>query len=131
MSATPIYAGLLGLLFLALSIRVIRRRRAIRVGLGDGGDRLLIRLQRTHGNFAEYVPLVLVLMLAAELQGTPVWAVHGIGLLLLAGRAVHAFGFGREPEVAGCRVAGMSMTFTALACAAIAVLLQGLAATLR
>ena len=33
-----LYAGLLGLMFLALSIRVIGGRRLARVGLGDGGE---------------------------------------------------------------------------------------------
>lgn len=127
MTVTPIYAGLLGLLFLLLSLRVIARRRTARVGLGDGGDRSLLRVQRAHANFAEYAPLILLLMAMAELQGLQPLALHGLGLLLLAGRLIHAVGFGREPEVRGARVVGMAMTFTALGIAAATVLV--LAAT--
>ena len=123
MTVVPIYAGILGILFLALSIRVIRRRRTARVCLGDGGDRVLFRVQRAQANFAEYVPLILLLMTVAELQGTGSRVLHGIGLLLLVGRAVHAAGFGREPEIPGARVVGMAMTFTALGFAALASLL--------
>ena len=72
MSVTPIYAGLLALLFILLSMRVIGTRRAARVALGDGGIPALLRRQRVHGNFAEYAPLALLLMALAELQGLPV-----------------------------------------------------------
>ncbi|MEQ9333949.1 MAPEG family protein [Thalassobaculum sp.] len=130
MTVTPIYAGILGILFLALSLRVIGRRRTARVGLGDGGDRVLFRVQRAQANFAEYVPLILLLMTVAELQGTGNWALHAIGILLLVGRAVHAVGFGREPEIPGARVAGMAMTFTALGFAALASLLPAAARAL-
>jgi uncharacterized membrane protein YecN with MAPEG domain len=114
MTITPLYAGLLTLLFVVLSIRVIGMRRAAGVGLGDGGNRVLLRRQRAHGNFAEYVPLALVLMALAELQHLPPWLLHAIGLLLLAGRAAHAYGLSQEPELTKGRVAGMALTFAAL-----------------
>ena len=71
LTITALYAGLLALLFLALSINVIRYRRGEQVSLGDGGKRKLARGIRAHGNFAEYVPLVLVLMSIAELSQAP------------------------------------------------------------
>lgn len=114
MTITPIYAGLLTLVFVALSVRVIGGRRMAGVGLGDGGNRLLLRKTRAHGNFAEYVPFALILMALAELQAGPGWVVHLLGLLLLTGRSLHAYGFSREPEVARCRVLGMALTFGAL-----------------
>ena len=39
---TALYAGLLGLLMLVLSFRVVAVRRATSIGLGDGGDALLL-----------------------------------------------------------------------------------------
>ena len=113
-SVTPIYAGLFALFFVFLSTRVIGMRRAAQVGLGDGGNRLLLRRLRAHGNFAEYVPFVLVLMALAELQGAPAWTLHVIGAMLVAGRVLHAYGVSREPERYGFRVTGMSLTFAAL-----------------
>ena len=130
MTVTPRYAGVLALLFLSFSLQVIGRRRIARVGLGDGGDRLLLRRQRVHGNFAEYVPLVLVLMALAELQGLAAWALHIFGATLLIGRVVHGFGVGREPEPRLTRVIGMSLTFAVLGFAAFAVIAMSVRAML-
>jgi uncharacterized protein len=120
MSVTPIYAGLLALLFILLSVRVIGLRRSARVALGDGGNPALLRRQRVHGNFAEYAPLALLLMALAELQNLPDWTIHAIGILLLVGRAAHAYGVSREPEMPKARVLGMALTFAALGAGAVA-----------
>lgn len=128
MTVTPIYAGILGLLFMVLSLRVIGRRRALDVSLGDGGDRILLRRRRAHANFAEYVPIVLLLMTLAELRSSSIWLLHGVGLCLLLGRILHALGVSSEPEWLALRGAGMILTLTALAVAAVGVLLPSLAA---
>lgn len=114
MVITPIYAGLVTLLFVALSFRVIGFRRSARVPLGDGGNAILTRCLRAHGNFAEYAPLAIVLMALAEFQGQPTWILHGLGIALLAGRLVHAFGVSREPEDFRLRVFGMILTISVL-----------------
>jgi uncharacterized membrane protein YecN with MAPEG domain len=111
---TPAYAGVLGLAFLALSLRVIQGRRKMRVDLGDGGHRALMRRQRVQGNFAEYVPLVLVLMTLAELQGGRAWTIHLVGAALLLGRVLHGYGVSRDPEPFVFRMVGMMLTFAAL-----------------
>ena len=80
----------------------------------------LLRRIRVHGNFAEYVPLALFLMALAELQGLPPLILHALGLSLLAGRALHAFGVPRPPEDYRFRVAGMGLTFAVLLTAAAA-----------
>ena len=121
--ATPLWAALSTFLYLWLAAQVIRGRWRSRTGFGDGGDRRLQRAIRAHANFAEYVPLALVLLALAELQGGPPWLVHLLGALLLAGRVIHAFGISREPEVSGSRQLGMTLTFTVLAAAALANLL--------
>lgn len=110
----PVYAALLALIFAVLAIRVIGRRRVARVSLGDGGDRQLLRRQRAHANFAEYVPLALILMICAELQQAPFWFLNLVGLCLVVGRALHAYALSREPEPMSLRVAGMALTITAL-----------------
>ena len=68
---TGLYAAALALLFVVLSARVITVRRANKVSLGDGGDADLLARVRAQGNFAEYAPLGIVLILIAELQATP------------------------------------------------------------
>ncbi len=93
---------------------MIGARRTSRVGVGDGGDAVLLWRIRVHGNFAEYVPLAILLMAFAELQKSPAWRIHLLGIVLLTGRMLHAFGVSREPEIFRYRVTGMAMTFTAL-----------------
>lgn len=117
---TPVYAALLALVFLVLSVRVIRVRRGAKIALGDGEDKTLLSRTRAHGNFAEYTPLALVLILMVEMQGGPGWLIHGLGVLLLAGRIAHPWGLTREPKDFRGRVAGMMMTFFALGIGALA-----------
>ena len=119
LTITPLYAGLTGLLFLWLSIRVIARRRSARVSVGDGADKDLIKRIRTQANCAEYAPLALILIAMAELQGASGWVVHLLGLALLAGRIGHAVGFGRTPQIIPLRQMGMILTFAVLLLAAL------------
>jgi uncharacterized protein len=114
----------LGLLFNGLSIRVIRSRRDTRIPLGSGNYPSLQRAMRVHGNFAEYAPSALVLLLLAELGGISAWLLHGVGLSLFIGRAVHSYGVSQAEEDDRLRVLGMALTCTAsiisaLACFAI------------
>lgn len=127
MTVTPFYAGALGLWFLALSIRVVMGRLGPNgPGLGDGGNPLMMRRIRGHANFAEYVPLILVLMGLLELGGTARWLLHAIGAALLLGRLLHGYAFGFTKEFVFGRTAGMVLTFASLLAAGGLCLLQGL-----
>jgi uncharacterized membrane protein YecN with MAPEG domain len=90
------YAALLGLLLIALSVNVVRARRRYRVRLGVGGEEGMEQAVRVQANFAEYVPLAVVLLIAAEVTGLPPTAVHVAGLVLLASRVLHAWGLGHS-----------------------------------
>lgn len=120
--ATSLYAALLALLFVALSLAVIRQRWRHRVALGTGGQKPVERAMRAHANFAEYAPLGLVLLGLLEGMGLPPWAVHALGTCMLAGRVLHGWGISQEPERFAYRQIGMSLTFTMLAVAALALL---------
>jgi uncharacterized membrane protein YecN with MAPEG domain len=122
MPITALYAALLTPLFILISIRVIRARRDARVPLGDGGDVAVLRCMRVHANFAEYVPLTLLLMALAESLGTVAWLLHIIGLVLVFSRLVHAFGVSQGKENFSLRVAGVATTFFVLTVAALACL---------
>jgi uncharacterized membrane protein YecN with MAPEG domain len=122
MTVIPAYAALLALLFIALSIRTIRARRALKVALGTGGHAALERAMRVHANFAEYVPLALLLLVMAELRGMPALVLHGLALALLVGRCAHAWGVSQTPEDFRFRVAGMICTFTVIGMTALALL---------
>ncbi len=79
---TPLYAALAAAVMIVLSLRVIGMRRGRRVSIGDGGDDDLARRIRAQGNFAEYTPLALLLILLLELGGAPAWQLHLLGAAL-------------------------------------------------
>ncbi len=118
------YAGLLGLLLIALSIAVIRVRRRESVALLDGGFPDLIRAMRAHGNFVEYAPIALLFMALLELNGAPAAALHGLGAVLLGGRLAHAYAITYSDLRA--RVAGMIATFTVLGLGSVGLIAQSL-----
>jgi len=119
MTITAFYASLLAVLFLFLSIRVIGWRREQRVELGHGDNAELLRRMRVHANFAEYVPFTLLLMALAESMSPPRPLLHLVGIILIAGRLMHAYGLSQTPHVVRYRVWGMTLTFTALGIAAL------------
>ena len=124
MTITAIYAALLGLLFLALSVNVVRTRRTTRVSLGAGDDPLLERRIRAHGNFAEYTPIGLVLIAIVETTGGAPAIVHGLGLALLVARLMHGIALSSLTLRPVFRTGGMVLTFAVVAVAAISLLLE-------
>ena len=125
---TLIYAGLLGLLFLGLSFWVVKRRAQFGVMIGQGEAPELLAAIRTHGNFAEYVPLTLLLMALCELSGAGALWLHAGGAMLLVGRILHAIGIQipKAPNVP--RFLGTLLFWLALGLFALLALLQGMAA---
>jgi uncharacterized membrane protein YecN with MAPEG domain len=118
----PFYASLLAALYIFLSLRVIRMRRRDRIALGDGNNRRLQRAVRVHANFAEYVPLALILAAFVELQQSSPLIIHLMCLALIMGRVVHAYGVSQEKEDYRLRVVGMALTFGAIATSALRLL---------
>ncbi len=111
---TALYAGLLGVLAFVLAARVIAGRVRHAVEIGDAGNEDMVLRIRAFGNFAEYVPLVLVLAALAEGAGAPRWAVHAVGLALVCGRVLHGWGLSRTRRFNPLRFAGTNLTFAAL-----------------
>lgn len=108
---TTLYAALLGLLLIVLSDLVSRTRKRSHVSLGTGDDPMLERTMRAHGNFVEYVPLGLLLLLLMELKGLEIWALHVFGLMLLIGRLLHAYGMIRPDGAISGRYWGTALTW--------------------
>lgn len=126
MKIVALYAAVLTLMFLALSVRVIRLRRRLKVALGDGGHSELLRATSAHANCIEYVPLGLLLVLLVEQAAAPILFVHLVAGLLLVGRAAHAYGISQTAENFRFRVTGMVLTFASLTLAALYLLIVGL-----
>src|SRR5471032_2869678 len=88
LSITAAYAAILALIIIALGINVTVHRVKLKVPLGDGGNKEMLRMIRLHGNAVEYIPLAIVLMLAYEINGGSHLALHVIGVALIAGRQI-------------------------------------------
>ena len=108
---TLLYAGLCALLVLLLAIRVASWRFKHKIGLGDGGDKELLKRVRAHGNAVEYLPLCLILLGGMELNGYPNYLIHGFGAALFVSRVAHAWGVSRSSGSSLGRLSGMAVTW--------------------
>lgn len=120
MQITGIYAALSALLLLALCLRIVRLRRKHQVGIGGGGEAGLERAIRVQGNFVEYVPLILLLLAAAESQGAATIFLHTVGIALIVARVLHAQGLSQSPGRTPGRFYGTSLTWLILAILSVA-----------
>jgi len=111
---TSIIAAVLTIVFIGLSFAVIGLRRKNKVSLGSGGYEDLERAIRAQGNFAEYVPLGIILIACLELNGAPWWLIAIPGATLIIGRLIHAVGMNTPPPDFSKRVLGMKFTFYTL-----------------
>ena len=118
----PTYAAVLALIFVALGIRTLRLRRRLGVIIGDAGNPAMLRAMRVHGNFAEYVPISLLLLWFLEQQGAGAVFLNAMGLCLVAGRLVHAWGVSHVKEDLRFRVVGMTLTFAVIVSASVRLL---------
>ena len=87
---TLFFIGVFAIIQVPLTVMVGYRRAQTKIQFFDGGDQVLLRRMRAHGNFTETVPIVLLAMAGAELSGAPHWALWAGGVSLLVGRAMHA-----------------------------------------
>lgn len=126
LAITSIYAALLAFIFLWLSARVIVYRRGNRISMGDNGDNSLLKRMRAQGNWAEYAPFGLILLSLVEISEAPAIAVHLLGMMLLGGRALHAWGFSASPPIMNGRVLGMVLTLSMILISAVGLLLHSL-----
>lgn len=131
---TSIYASLLALLLIVLSINVVKGRKKFAVSLGDS-DNIQMRCRvRAQANLAEYAPIFIILLGFSEHNGLPVWAVHIFGLIFLIGRFMHAYSLLKEEKydqfnklvaIPIWRIRGMICTFISIGMLAIILLVQG------
>ena len=121
-SVTGLYLAILALLYAVLGLQVSRLRRGNRVLFGDGDSRELRSAIRAHANFAEYVPIIVLMVALLEMSGTPASRIHWLMGLLLIARLLHPLGMYVGPRTLQfqiCRVGGISLTLLVLVAAAI------------
>jgi uncharacterized membrane protein YecN with MAPEG domain len=121
---TALYASLLSLWFVFLSMRVIALRGNPMFAfliLGASPNEMLERAVRAHGNLAEYAPIMLILLYLLEtLPGTSVTptTLHVLGGSFLLGRLMHGVCFGFMMSSMPLRIGGTALTLFPLIAAA-------------
>lgn len=122
----PFYAALLGILFIVISNRVIKTRRQEHIAIGDGDNPRMQRAIAVHNNFAQYVPLTLLLLTFVEMQQAPTILTHMLCLTLLIARLLHAYGVGQMHENFRFRSIATFTTFGVIGLAAVFLLAQAI-----
>ena len=121
---SSIYAGILALLIVWLSLNVIKLRRTNKVRLGDGGVTQLQYAIRAQWNATEYIPITLILLALLELSGAHYLLIHLGGVAILLGRLIHAKGL--LTENLRYRQLGMQLTIFTIVGLASANIIYGL-----
>ena len=85
----------------------------------------MTRRIRGHANFAEYVPLILVLLGILELNGTAAWVLHALGATLLVGRLLHGYALAFTTQNVFGRSVGTLLTVIVLLVAGVLCVLAG------
>ena len=124
MFVTPLYAGILTLWFALLSVRVMNLRRGI--PFGDNADVGITRIVRAQANFAEYVPLALLLMGFLEVTRYSIYLLHALGVILVVARLLHGLALSFGWQVRFGRVTGAALTLIVLLIEAVLCVYQGI-----
>ena len=124
---TSFYTALSAIILIFLSIKIIQNRRSSKIVFGDEGDNFLQRKIRAHGNFIEYTPIFLIILILVEMDGLNKYFIHFFGIIFIAGRVSYAFGISIA-EIKNrnfiFRQTGMFSTFFCLSSLALILLFQ-------
>lgn len=123
---TLLYAGILGLMLVVLTMMVQGQRWRTKRLFGDGGDEKLLKTSRAHGNFVEYAPFALILIWLLDTAGTDVAVLHALGAIFVVGRIFHAWALLGGMNRLWARGVGMLATLGVLIVASILVLMLAL-----
>jgi hypothetical protein len=117
---TTLAAGVLGVILAVLSGQVVAARTSGKVMQGSGDDTSspLFLAVRSQANFAEYVPLALLLIGLIELRTGPALLVKILAAALVLARLMHPVGMRMAPPNP-FRAGGFVVTLTVLAIASV------------
>jgi hypothetical protein len=118
-AAVGLYCGIMALIAIWHGMIIGGWRRKLKISIGDGGNVDLTRAMRGHANFAENVPLALILLTYMALAGAPAVAIHVLGVMLTAGRLAHGLHFSKPGQPGWQRQAGAGLTLLVLLAGAV------------
>lgn len=83
--------AVLGLIFVYLSIQVIKLRNSEHISIGDGNNETLLRAMRAQANFVEFSSIFLILYIYADLYEASLLLINIIGPIFVIGRLLHIY----------------------------------------
>ena len=89
---TALYLAVFAVFACALAFPAGAQRGRTGISVGDGGKPELLLASRRHANFVEYVPYLMIMLGALELNGASATTLHVLGGSLFVARVLHAFG---------------------------------------
>jgi uncharacterized membrane protein YecN with MAPEG domain len=123
--------GILGVIFFALTVWVVNYRNKTKLMLGDGTGTTLPDAQglqiavRAHANFAEFVPLILLILGGLAYEGVNSTFFLVLCGALVLGRLLHPYGIRiLKPNVP--RAVGAMLTWLVLIISSIALIVAAL-----
>jgi uncharacterized protein len=125
---TGLYAGLLAMIIVWLIVPIIRNRRGLKVGLGDGGKSAMLQVIRAHGNAVEFIPIFLLLLFLFEVSGGSNYGakifLHTMGATFVMARILHPLGMYKSAGVSVGRAVGTITSMAAIVVMALANILR-------
>ena len=129
---TSLYASLQALMYIILSLIAIKDREKFKITLGHSEEIELLKKIRAHGNFIEYTPLFLILLLICELNGLHPLVLYVLGAIFVNARLLHCYALIKEEVYENgklvssirSRVRAMLLTFGCIAVLALILLGQ-------
>lgn len=89
---SSLVAAAFAVLMVLLSIQTSLSRAKLSATYGDAGDETLRRRIRAHGNFIEYAPLAVIVLVLVETSGAATTLVLLLAAAFVLGRVLHAAG---------------------------------------
>jgi len=126
-SITAGYLAVLALLYVALSMQVVRLRQRHQAAFSDGDSAELRSAVRAHGHFAEYVPITALMVAMLEMSGIAASRVHLLMGALLVSRLAYPAGMYARPmslQFRIFRIGGIWLTMIVLVSCAVTILLR-------
>ena len=120
---TAFYGAILALIYVGLAGWVVAGRVSDDTLHGQGDDFLSKRI-RIHANFAEYVPLALLLIAFLEAGGGASWLVRTLLIILVVARILHPIGMlapKNSPQQFACRGGGIIATLLVMIVTALVI----------
>lgn len=116
---TAIYASILALWIIKLTLDVVKQRRKHKVSYGNGNVDELMIVKAAHENAIEAIPFFLILLFCFEYNSQLTWLVHLIGIVFIIGRVLHSKGMlsknNFKPRVLGMQITlGIMITLAIL-----------------